>query len=163
MLPLPLTTPVPVGWCPADAIPPPPTWAGECTLGQPPQEMLEGGPHTEVGAKPQLSLRGCARRAERSCSCRNQRFTPLRLALWSQCLGNIQMGDGSGFSRCGLCEQVHIGIGPGQNLSFLRNSHSGSRCMIAAVQGPDFSESVQVAWWKQCLRDIRANCQHTHG
>ena len=103
--------------------------------------MLVGGPHTEVGAKPQLSLRGCASRAERSpCSCRNHRFTPLLLALSSQYLGNIQMGDGSGFSRCGLCEQVHIGIGPGQNLSFLRNSQSRSRCMIAAVQGPDFSD-----------------------
>ena len=63
---------------------------------------------------------------------------------------------GSGVSSCGLCGHVQVGTGPGQGLSCLHSSHRGAKCMTTAVPGPDFSGSVLVLLWKQCLRD-RAN------
>ena len=59
-------------------------------------------------------------------------------------------------------EKDHYRVGPGQSLSCLHRTHGGSRSMITAILGPDFSGSTLVAWWKQHLRDTRTNCQHTH-
>ena len=77
-----------------------------------------------------------------------------RCVLW-------QLGQ-SDHRNFGFSGWVHVG-GLGQvSVSCLHSSHSGSRCTTTIVLGPDFNTSVLVAWWKQCLRDTRVNCQHTY-
>ena len=77
--------------------------------------------------------------------------------------GYSQGRGGSGLSSCGLCGHVRMAPGLDQGLSCLRGSHRRSRCVTTVVLGPDSSGFVLVALGKQCLRDTRVHCQHSHG
>ena len=46
----------------------------------------------------------------------------------------------------GFCKYIYARNGPGQNLSCPHRAHSGSRSMITAIPGPDFSVSILVSW-----------------
>ena len=58
---------------------------------------------------------------------------------------------------------MHMGADPGQDLGCLHSLHSRSRCVTIPFLAPDFSRSVLVALWKQCLWDMRADYWHAHG
>ena len=57
----------------------------------------------------------------------------------------------------------NIGVGPGLGLNLPHSSHRRSKCITTVVLKLDFSASVLLASWKQCLRDTRANCRHSSG
>ena len=43
--------------------------------------------------------------------------------------------DASSYSSCGLCGHVHVGVGPGESLSFPHSVHNGSRDFPRGLEG----------------------------
>lgn len=92
---------------------------------------------------------------------------PIRADPWvpgCQMLGKTLVGAGP----C-ACHQKGHGHGwpfleGGQEL-WKAPTKAGSLPLVATslkTSSPDFSGSALVAWWKQCLRDTRANCWPPH-
>lgn len=111
------------------------------------EQSQVGCPHVEVGLKQQMS--------PRSLATKNEDLKPLLLAVCISLLNSVlvknQIGKcscsckGFGFSSCGLCGHIHMGVRPGQRLRCLHSSHSRPKCMKTAVLGPSLSGSVLVA------------------
>ena len=118
--------------------------------------MLVEDTYAKVGLKPQLRSRSPVTKEEELKSLHG--LTPPLLTLETQQLWDIWTDKCShSWDRCrfrayGLCGHRHVSVlcsdtqlcltfwdptGPGQNLSCLHSPHSGSRCVVTAVLGPD--------------------------
>ena len=114
-----------------------------------------GGPHAEVDLKPQLSPRGHETKEEELTSlfaaAQTMELHPndwiyklstFGTSEWSINAPAAKMGL---VNSCGLCRHVHMEDGPGQSLSCSHSAHIGSRSIITAITGPDFSGSMLMA------------------
>ena len=149
---------------PSRSPPPPPRRCREQTP--------EGSPHAEVWLKPKLSPRGCVTKEEELKSL----LAAMNLGLNAPTTGLVNSVPAEHLNGQRVLLQLRRVLlsqlwtlwartcqgwaRPDSELH--HNSHSGSRSMITAILEPDFSGSMLVAWCKQCPRDTRANCRHTH-